>query len=93
MSTIHRRGVKAALAALVLATGVGLALAAPGSFDVGWDSLGPGGPASGGAYTLDSAVPHDGGLMSGGPYALAGGYWGEGAATYAHTVYLPLVTR
>jgi hypothetical protein len=95
MSVFHRRGLKAALAAMALAAGAGVALAAPGSLDLGWDSLGPGGPASGGSYALESVVPHEAGAMSGGAYTLAGGYLGDGSGTaeYPYALYLPLLTR
>lgn len=50
---------------------------------------------SGGAYTLGGTLGQpDAGLMTGGDYALGGGFWGGGATAVAkHKIYLPLVQR
>lgn len=52
-------------------------------------------PALDGVYSLGrTAGQPDAGLMSGGDYALAGGFWAGGAAAAPeYLIYLPLVVR
>jgi hypothetical protein len=80
-----------ALAALVLLTSVVLA---QGGYDISWFTVdGGGGSSSGGPYTLSgTAGQPDAGMLSGGTYALTGGFW-PGPAPPPYAVYLPLVLR
>jgi hypothetical protein len=74
--------------------------AAPGELRLDWWTVDGGGgtmvgsgPA--GAYTLNgTAGQPDAGVMAGGDYVLAGGFWGGGlVAERAHRLYLPLTVR
>jgi hypothetical protein len=48
--------------------------------------------ATGGAYTLAATIGQsEAGSLSGGPYTLAGGFWG--GANTGGALYLPLVVR
>lgn len=80
-----------ALAALVLLTSVVLA---QGGYDISWFTVdGGGGSSSGGPYTLSgTAGQPDAGMLSGGTYALTGGFW-PSPAPPPYAVYLPLVLR
>ena len=86
------------LATIALLLAVSMALAWSG-FDVSWWTVdGGGGSASGGPYTLAGAVgqPEAGPALTGGDYALIGGFWygtGPAAAPEMHLLYLPLVVR
>ena len=85
----------ALVALLLLCTSI---LLAQGGFDLSWWTAdGGGGASSGGRYTLrGTAGQPDAGTMSGGPYALGGGFWGGGEAPQgedAHLVYLPLALK
>ncbi len=85
----------ASLAAL-LALGVvsGVSAQSGGGYDLTWNTIDGGGAtfSTGGGYSLGGTVGQpDAGTLSGGPYTLAGGFWGGGAAQYR--VYLPLVLR
>ena len=54
------------------------------------------GISEGGDYTVSGTIgqPDAGPLMSGGDYAIVGGFWvGAISPTYPNTIYLPLVTR
>ena len=86
-----------ALAALLLLVSVVLA---QGGYNISWFTVdGGGGTSSGGAYMLSGIVGQpDAGVLSGGTYALVGGFWaGAGPAPPPspppHAVYLPLVLR
>ncbi len=74
-------------AALPLALAVALALAATtpawAQYDVGWYTIDGGGAASsGGVYVLTGTIGQpDAGRMTGGVFALAGGFWGGGKGT------------
>ena len=65
-----------------------------GAYDLSWNSIDGGGVtfATGGVYSLGgtSGQP-DAGLLTGGSYALLGGFWG--AANTAGSLYLPLIVR
>jgi hypothetical protein len=53
-------------------------LVAPGQFDLTWTTAdGGGGTSTGGAFILNGSIgqPDAGALMSGGTFALAGGFW------------------
>ena len=64
-----------------------------GGYDLSWSTLdGGGGQSSAGHYTLDGTIGQpDAGALTGGVYALTGGFWGGAAAQYR--IYLPLVLR
>ena len=76
------------------------AAAARGELTLDWWTVdGGGGPMTGsgpgGAYTLSgTAGQSDAGVVAGGDYLLAGGFWGGGVvAGPAHRIYLPVVVR
>jgi len=65
-----------------------------GGYDLTWNTIDDGGYtwSEGGGYALGGTVGQpDAGVLSGGGYTLAGGFWGGAAAPYR--VYLPLVLR
>jgi len=65
-----------------------------GGYDLTWSTVDGGGYtwSEGGGYSLGGTVGQpDAGVLSGGDYTLAGGFWGGAAARYG--VYLPLVMR
>lgn len=65
-----------------------------GGYDLSWSTVDSGGYTSsiGGDYSLaGTAGQVDAGLMSGGTYTLAGGFWPGGP--YWQRVYLPIVMR
>ena len=78
---------------IVLATALPLLAASGGPYDVSWDTLDGGGrTSSGGRYAVSGTVgqPDAGSEMSGGSYAVIGGFWsGFGGAK----IYLPIVLK
>ena len=86
----------ALLLACLLVVGV-IARAAPVDFGLPWGSVDSGGGRSaGGGYTLQGAAGQpDAGLMQGGGFSLAGGFWGGAgmAAPPGRELYLPLIVR
>ena len=63
-------------------------------YELAWWTVDGGGYtwSTGGAYALGGTVGQpDAGVLQGGDYTLAGGFWGGAAAQYR--VYLPLVLR
>ena len=63
-------------------------------YDLTWSTVDGGGWtfSTGADYSLDgTAGQPDAGLLSGGAYTLAGGFWGVGAPGYR--IYLPLALR
>jgi len=63
-------------------------------YDLTWSTVDGGGWtfSVGGGYSLGgTAGQPDAGLLSGGAYTLAGGFWGAGAPGYR--IYLPLALR
>jgi hypothetical protein len=91
----HLRAPLAACLFLLLASA---ALAqSGGGYDLSWSTVDGGGgtQSSGGGYSLGgTAGQPDAGLLTGGDYTLAGGFWPGGAlAVPAYRVYLPLVAR
>mgnify|MGYP000473091717 CR=1 FL=1 len=88
-------------AILVLLVLTSLPLLAPvaraqsgGGYDLSWNTIDGGGTtwSEGGGYSLGgTAGQPDAGVLSGGGYTLAGGFWGGAAVQYR--VYLPLVLR
>jgi hypothetical protein len=82
-----------ALTALLLLASVALAQSG-GGYDLSWSTVDGGGAtwSEGGGYSLGGTIGQpDAGVLSGGDYTLAGGFWGGAAARYG--VYLPLVLR
>jgi hypothetical protein len=94
-------------AAILLAAAVGLLLAGAAlgrgqprraittsAYDLSWWTVdGGGGASSGDGYTLmGTAGQPDAAVLTGGEYALLGGFWG-GAAAGEYRVYLPLMLR
>ncbi len=73
------------------------AVAQPGDdYDITWWTVdgGGGGSSTGGDYSLAGTIgqPDAEPALTGGGYALTGGFWGIGAAA-GHRIYLPLVIR
>lgn len=63
-----------------------------------WWSAGGGGTSSGGVYRLSGTTGQpDAGTLAGGPYTLAGGFWGAPGITppseLPFELYLPLIWR
>jgi len=82
-----------ALTALLLLASVALAQSG-GGYDLTWNTVDGGGYtfSEGGGYSLGGTVGQpDAGVLSGGGYTLAGGFWAGGAARYS--IYLPLVVK
>jgi len=80
-----------ALAILLL---LELGAMAQSGYEVDWWTVDGGGYtwSEGSGYSLGGTVGQpDAGVLSGGGYTLAGGFWGGGAARYS--IYLPLVLR
>lgn len=80
---------------VILALLTGAALSA-GDYALDWWTVDGGGATSsaGGDYALGGTIGQpDAGLMTGGGYTLGGGFWGGGAVTVRHEIYLPLVLR
>ncbi|MFB0537256.1 MAG: hypothetical protein ACETWR_20020 [Anaerolineae bacterium] len=88
-----------ALTTLLLLTSVALAQTG-GPYDLSWSTI-DGGEAtfsSGGDYSLGGTIGQpDAGLLTGGDYALVGGFWGGGASggssPGSQKVYLPVIMR
>jgi len=81
------------LTALLLLSSIARAQSG-GGYDLTWSTVDGGGAtwSEGGGYALGGTVGQpDAGVLSGGGYTLAGGFWGGAAARYG--VYLPLVLR
>jgi len=83
------------LLAVLLSLPASVALAqSGGGYDLTWSTIDGGGYtfSTGSGYALGgTAGQADAGVLSGGGYTLAGGFWGGAAAQYR--VYLPLVLR
>ena len=65
-----------------------------GGYDLTWSTIDGGGYtfSEGGGYSLGGTIGQpDAGVLSGGGYTLAGGFWPGAAARYG--IYLPLVLR
>jgi hypothetical protein len=90
---LRRRLALALLVAAILATSAALAQTG-GGYDLTWSTVDSGGGSSAGSgYQLAGTVgqPDAGATLSGGGYALAGGFW-SGAST-GSKVYLPQLRR
>jgi hypothetical protein len=87
--------VLAVLLCMLLVAGVAWAMSAA-SYDLSWWTADAGGQtfSTSGAYALGGTIGQaDAGLLTGGEYALGGGFWGGGAVTLGYDIYLPLVLR
>lgn len=81
------------LVALLLLVPVVLAQSG-GDYDLTWNTVDSGGAtfSTGGNYSLGGTIGQpDAGLLTGGDYTLAGGFWGGAVRMYR--IYLPLVLR
>ena len=79
----------------VLLVLTGAALAGSDTYDLSWWTVDGGGHvvSVGGDYSLGGTIGQpDAGLLEGGDYTLAGGFWG-GASAAQYKVYLPLLRR
>ena len=90
-----RRVAIAALAGFALLAGIqGAGAQTGGGYDLSWNTVDGGGFiwSSGGGYTLGGTIGQaDAGAMSGGGFALTGGFW-AGVPVYRN-VFLPVVLR
>jgi hypothetical protein len=67
-----------------------------GIYNLEWSTIDGGGGmlSAGGTYSVSgTAGQSDAGVMSGGEYSLAGGFWGGGAATTQLQLFLPVILR
>jgi len=84
-------------ACLLLLAGATVVAQTGGGYDLTWSTVDGGGAtwSTGGGYALGgTAGQPDAGLLTGGSYTLAGGFWpGGAAAAPVEWVYLPLVVR
>jgi hypothetical protein len=67
-----------------------------GEYDLSWNTVDGGGTtvSAGSGYRLGGTIGQsDAGLMTGGGYALAGGFWRGGAVGRSFRVYLPFTLR
>lgn len=90
---MRRTAILLGLAALLLLTSFALAQSGNG-YDLTWNTVDGGGHtfSSGGDYSLGGTIGQpDAGVLSGGDYALVGGFWGGAAIEYK--IYLPLALR
>lgn len=76
----------------------GVALAQSTSYDISWHHFGSGGMVSGSGYELHSTIGQaEAGDMSGGAYAIRGGYQQPTTATTPpgddYKIYIPLIVR
>lgn len=83
--------------AMLVLFAISSALAAGGLAIPWWTADGGGGDSSGGPYALSGTIGQpDAGVLSGGDFALSGGFWVSGGAsppvTGGNQIYLPLVS-
>lgn len=68
-----------------------------GDYDLSWSTVDGGGGtfSTGGDFSLGGTIgQHDAGVMSGGVYTLASGFWGGGVVTTTQFhLYLPLIEK
>ena len=85
------------IACLLLLAAVPVLAQSGAGYDLSWNTVNGGGGSSstGGIYSLGgTAGQPDAGLVTGGAYTLAGGFWPGGAvALPEYHIYLPLVVR
>jgi hypothetical protein len=72
------RSLSLSLVCLIAGIFLGPIAARAQSYDISWYKIaGGGGTSSGSTYTLSGTIGQtDAGVMSGGPYAISGGFWG-----------------
>jgi hypothetical protein len=93
MSTIKRKLISLLVAGAVLLLIGSAALGAGEDYVLDWWTVGGGGTSTGGQYNLSGAVGQPNvGELSGGGYALMGGFWTGGAGIEYH-IYLPLAEK
>ena len=92
-STKHRLRILLTLAAVFLLTSSALASSGT-SYQLSWYTVdGGGGTSVGGGYSLSgTAGQADAGMLSGGTYTLAGGFWGP-LGKINTNLYLPVVRK
>jgi len=91
-----RRWLPGAILVLILLAGASFALAQSGGFDLSWFSVDGGGTAAseGGEFSLASTIGQpDAGTLSGGEFALSGGFQMKPQVQGSSFVFLPLVLR
>jgi len=80
---------------LILLVGVSSGQAqSGGGYDLTWNTIDGGGAmfSTSGTYSLGGTIGQpDAGMMSGGLFTLANGFWGGATARY--NIYLPLILR
>lgn len=95
-TTVKRTAVAAgALLALLLVTSSALAQGG-GPYDLSWSTVDGGGYtfSVGGAYGLGGTIGQpDAGCMSGGDYALCGGFWAGSGVEPGYPDYIPVVLK
>ena len=88
---------RAVLVCLLLLAAAPVLAQSGAGYDLTWSTVDGGGQtfSSGGSYSLGgTAGQPDAGLLAGGGYSLAGGFWSGGAPAGApYRVYLPIVVR
>ncbi len=91
--TTRRAGLILVVLVVVLLPALVLVAQAGSDYDLSWNTVdGGGGTSSGDPYTVSGTVGQaDAGTMSGGNYALVGGFWG--ATNIEYSLYLPVVVR
>jgi len=96
-SRVGRRVVLALVSCLLLLASSLVLAQSGGEYDLSWSTVDGGGWtfSTGGVYVLGgTAGQPDAGLMTGGEYAVGGGFWGGGAVAAAgNAIYCPLVMR
>jgi hypothetical protein len=95
---LRKPGTLVALLALFLLAGAAVHAQTGGGYDLTWNTLDGGGAtfSAGGDYQLGGTLGQpEAGQLSGGGYALSGGFWvGGGEAVEAgYNVYLPSILR
>jgi len=85
------------IACLLLLAAVPVLAQSGAGYDLSWNTVNGGGGSfsTGGIYSLGgTAGQPDAGLVTGGAYTLAGGFWPGGAVgAPEYIIYLPLVLR
>ena len=84
------------IAILLLPVAAGALAQTGGGYDLTWNTVDGGGAtfSTGGGYTLGSTAGQaDAGVLAGGGYMLAGGFWGGAATGGVYEIFLPLVVR
>jgi hypothetical protein len=95
---LRKPGTLAALLALFLLASAAVHAQTGGGYDLTWNTLDGGGAtfSTGGDYQLGGTLGQpEAGQLSGGGYALSGGFWvgGGEAVEVGYNVYLPSILR